>query len=128
MHRVTTPTKLRQASLFELAACWSDGHESLYPVRSLRFACKCAGCVHEFTRAPILDPASVPLDVRPMQVESVGRYGIRIAWSDGHDTGIMTFRDLRALCPCEDCGVDVERGGGREECAVPDRGHDRLLG
>ena len=108
MRVATTPTHLRQESLFELAVSWGDRHESLYPVRSLRLACKCADCVHEFTRAPVLDPASVSLDVRPTRIESVGRYGIRIAWSDGHDTGIMTFRDLRALYSCEECSVDFE--------------------
>ena len=109
MNRKTTPTQLRPASLFELAATWGDGHESLYPVRSLRLACKCAGCVHELTGEPVLDPASVPLDVRPTQIDPVGRYGIRIVWSDGHDTGILTFRHLRALCPCEECSVGFER-------------------
>jgi ATP-binding protein involved in chromosome partitioning len=107
MHGVTTPTRLMQASPFELAVSWADGHESLYPVRSLRLACKCAGCVHELTGEPLLDPASVPLDVRPEEIKPVGRYGLRIAWSDGHDTGIMTFRHLRALCPCEECGREV---------------------
>jgi ATP-binding protein involved in chromosome partitioning len=67
--------------------------------------------VNEFTRAPVLDPASVSLDVRPTSIESIGRYGIRIVWSDGHNTGIMTFRDLRALCSCEECTVDP--GGQR---------------
>lgn len=106
MRPATTPTQLRRASLFELAASWGDGHESLYRVCSLRLACNCAGCVHEFTRAPLLDPANIPADVRPTRIESVGRYGIRIVWSDGRDVGIMTFRDLRALFPCDECSLD----------------------
>jgi DUF971 family protein len=27
----------------------------------------------------------------------VGRYGYKIVWSDGHDTGIYTLEGLRAL-------------------------------
>lgn len=107
MHAPTTPTQIRPASLFELAVSWGDGHESLYPVRSLRLACKCARCVHEFTRAPLLDPESVPSDLRPTKIEAVGRYGMRIVWSDGHDTGIMSFEHLRALCRCEACNRPV---------------------
>jgi DUF971 family protein len=33
----------------------------------------------------------------------VGAYGLRIDWSDGHDTGIYTFDRLRAACPCQTC-------------------------
>jgi ATP-binding protein involved in chromosome partitioning len=110
MHPASTPTRIRPAGLLELAVSWGDQHESVYEVRSLRLACKCARCVHEFTRAPLLDPASVPLDVRPTKIEAVGRYGMRILWSDGHDTGIMKFSELRALCPCEQCNVDSVGG------------------
>ena len=111
MRLVTTPTQLRRASLFELAVSSGDGHESLHPVCSSRLACNCAGCVYEFTRAPLLDPANVPADVRPTRIASDGRYGIRIGSSDGHDAEIMTFRDLRALCPCDECSF-VSAGKG----------------
>jgi DUF971 family protein len=45
----------------------------------------------------------VPDDVRPVSVELVGAYGLRIQWSDGHGTGIYTFQRLLASCPCARC-------------------------
>jgi DUF971 family protein len=44
-----------------------------------------------------LDVASVPEDVHPLKIQPVGRYAIQIDWSDGHSTGIYSFRQLRAL-------------------------------
>jgi ATP-binding protein involved in chromosome partitioning len=79
------------------------GHQALFPARALRLACPCAGCVEEMTGRPLLDPANVPLDVRPLQLGLVGTYGLRVAWSDGHGTGIYTFSRLRAECPCPRC-------------------------
>ncbi len=79
------------------------GHRALYGARALRLACPCAGCVEEMTGRPLLDPATVPLDVRPVAVALVGAYGLRVTWSDGHDTGIFTFERLRASCPCDAC-------------------------
>jgi hypothetical protein len=114
MRRVTTPTQLRRASLWELAVAWGDGHESLHPVRSSRLAFNCTGRVHEFTRAPLLERGNVPVDPRPTRVESVGRHGIRIVWSDGHHAATTTFRDLRALCPCDGCSLDA---AGKEAVA-----------
>ena len=66
-------------------------------MRDLRLACGCAICVDEWTGEEHLDPACVPEDVRPLKIESVGRYALQIQWSDGHDTGIYPFRRLRAL-------------------------------
>lgn len=55
------------------------------------------------TGRPLLNPARVPDGVRPLAVELVGAYGIRVRWSDGHATGIYTFGRLRASCPCARC-------------------------
>jgi ATP-binding protein involved in chromosome partitioning len=92
-----TPKQIRQAGKSELAITWQDGHESRYKVRDLRLACGCAVCVDEWTGEERLDPASVPDDVRPVKIESVGRYALQIQWSDGHEAGIYPFRRLRAL-------------------------------
>ncbi|MFP8874507.1 MAG: gamma-butyrobetaine hydroxylase-like domain-containing protein [Myxococcota bacterium] len=95
----TTPTQIQQMGPDALAIRWRDGHESVYPVRELRLACACAECVDEWTGATRLDPSSIPEDVRPTSIKSVGRYAIQIDWSDGHNTGIYSFEQLRKLAP-----------------------------
>jgi ATP-binding protein involved in chromosome partitioning len=68
-------------------------------------------CRDEVSGSRLLDPATVPLDVEAESIALVGAYGIKIRWSDGHDTGIYTYDYLLALCPCERCEVrrDQER-------------------
>ncbi len=97
----TTPSDIRQHSPGELAITWGDGASSIYAVRDLRLACGCASCVDEWTGENMLDPSSVPEDVKPLKIESVGRYAIQIEWSDGHSSGIYPFRRLRELADRE---------------------------
>ena len=79
---------------------WAEGlPERLYPARELRLACPCAACVEEMSGRPLLDPATVPPDIRPVSVALVGAYGVRIVWSDGHGTGIYTFERLQRSSP-----------------------------
>jgi len=100
MNDATTPKAIEQATSDALLIRWHDGHESLYSVRDLRLACRCARCIEETTGQPLLDPHSIPEDVRPVSIQGVGRYAIQFVWTDGHDTGIYTFDHLRGLCPC----------------------------
>jgi ATP-binding protein involved in chromosome partitioning len=97
MGSLPTPTAIEQAGPDALRIRWADGVESLYPVRELRLACRCAHCIEEMTGRPLLDASQVPADVRPVRIQSVGRYALQFAWSDGHDTGIYTFEHLREL-------------------------------
>ncbi len=53
---------------------------------ALRRACRCAHCVDEMSGKPKLDPASVPEDIVPSRLESMGNYAVSIGWSDGHDS------------------------------------------
>jgi DUF971 family protein len=103
--RVLTPPPRRIERRDEgLVVEWEDsGHRALFEARALRLACPCAECVEEMTGRPLIDPARVPADVRPLGVDLVGGYGIRVRWSDGHSTGIYTFERLRLVCPCARC-------------------------
>ena len=100
MSELPYPKAMAQAGPDQLRIEWQDGHESLYPVREVRLNCRCAKCVEEMTGRPLLNEQDVPADVRPVKIVPVGRYAVQIEWSDGHDTGIYTFENLRALCPC----------------------------
>ncbi|HYX33530.1 MAG TPA: DUF971 domain-containing protein [Oligoflexus sp.] len=80
-----------------LAINWTDGRKSLYDVVELRRQCRCANCVDEMTRKRTLNPDEIPESVRPVKVESVGRYALTIHFTDGHRTGIYPFERLREI-------------------------------
>ncbi len=42
----------------------------------------------------ILDPRTVPDDIKPVSISLMGGYGFQIEWSDGHSTGIYTYESL----------------------------------
>jgi DUF971 family protein len=98
-----------------LAVVWEDGHESLYPGGPLRGQCPCADCRSRRVQdgaapAPPGGPASaggltlVMAPPRLVGMERVGRYAVRLRWSDGHSAGLFDFALLRSVCPCEACG------------------------
>ena len=41
-------------------------------------------------------------------VEPVGRYGMRLRWGDGHDTGIYTYDYLRELADAPEVRAERE--------------------
>jgi DUF971 family protein len=92
----------------ELGIVWADGHESFLPGHALRCACACAGCVDELSGQKTLRDETVPADVHVVSFEPVGNYALKIDWSDGHDTGLYTYRLLRSLCPCGACSGTSE--------------------
>jgi ATP-binding protein involved in chromosome partitioning len=109
----TTPHAINRTDEGLLIEWDGAGHQGFFPARALRLACPCAACVEEMTGRPVLDPATVPSDVRPVTLALVGAYGLRISWSDGHGTGIYTFERLLHSCPCERCR-EAARISGRD--------------
>ena len=93
----TTPVGFRQRDPRTLSVLWEDGPRHDFDVRDLRLACSCAVCIEETSGRAILDPKSVPPDITPRVISSVGNYAITISWSDGHSTGIYSFEHLRAI-------------------------------
>jgi DUF971 family protein len=45
----------------------------------------------------LLDPRTVPEDIRIESIQSIGRYAVGIFWSDGHRTGIYPYDLLKHL-------------------------------
>src|SRR5690606_13212509 len=88
---------IKQVDERTLGITWSDDKYAEYDVVNLRRKCPCALCVDEWTRAPKLDPKQITEDIRPIRIDSVGRYALKIKFNDGHTTGIYTFQLLRDL-------------------------------
>jgi len=96
------PTDIRRLGRRGLVIVWSDGHLSEYTNHHLRHHCPCASC-RERSARPLPVVGQGGEELYPVQMGVVGRYAISIQWSDGHDTGIYSYRTLREVCPCEQC-------------------------
>ena len=93
------PTRIERGST-HLKIQWKDSHHSELSYAILRQKCPCAHC--DATRS-----GKDPFRIRPsddffenlhlVDIQRVGRYAVRLVWSDGHRTGIYTFQFLREL-------------------------------
>ena len=101
------PSKLDVSeSDHSISIVWSDGHKSQYSAFNLRSECPCAVCNGEpgvFGRYYTIEKPRVNQNIEPLEIVSVGRYGLKISWNDNHDLGIYSFDYLRSLCECEEC-------------------------
>lgn len=90
---------------------WADGHRSDYTLEYLRDECPCASCTGAHGTVPQKSAYSAPPNpfqmytpkLRMLTVEEVGHYAFRVAWSDGHSSGIYSYDHLRKICPCPQC-------------------------
>jgi DUF971 family protein len=95
------PVEIRhEKSARRVVLTWSDGHVSTYGLDYLRSWCPCASCQGHAPKSRYLELTGQELT----QLDLVGNYALSPTWEDGHNTGIYSFRLLRGLCPCEDCG------------------------
>ncbi len=95
------PVEIRhERSARRVVVTWEDGHLSAFPLDYLRSWCPCAMCQGHGPEARYLDLHGQEL----VHLDGVGNYAISLTWQDGHSTGIYSFRLLRRLCPCAECG------------------------
>lgn len=84
---------------------WSDGRVSIYPIAYLRKLSPSADA-----RELRKEMAQNPLTVLPagtgsggpltaVGIDPVGNYAVRIRFSDGHETGIYSWKYLREIDP-----------------------------
>ncbi len=95
----SVPEKIEKVADDALRISWPDGERCTYPFRLLRQICPCAVCKDEWTGEQILDPKSVPLNLKADRADLVGNYAMAFHFSDGHTTGVYTFEMLRKVCP-----------------------------
>ncbi len=72
---------------------WAEAPPSVLDLDALRRACPCVNC-RERREAEAPAPTGPWTDV---QAETVGGYGLRLDWDDGHNDGIFTWQRLHAM-------------------------------
>ena len=95
------PREIKHEDDSTLRITWADGRECRYRASELRRACPCAQCVNEWTGERMLKPENINEELQISDLSLVGRYALNFRWSDGHETGIYSFRYLRDLCEKE---------------------------
>ena len=91
------PREIKQEGESGLRITWGDDRVCFYKAADLRRACPCAQCVNEWTGQRVLKPEAVSEELTIADLSIVGRYALNFRWSDGHETGIYSFRYLREL-------------------------------
>lgn len=86
----------------KLEILWQDKSSTNVDPYTLRLNCPCASCVDEITGKRILDPSKVSLDIKILGARNVGRYGLAVNFSDGHNTGIYKFKNVKSLMNSND--------------------------
>ena len=92
------PREIMQEGDTALRITWADGRVCHYDAPSLRRACPCAQCVNEWTGQRVLKTEDISDELLINDIALVGRYALNFRWSDGHETGIYSFRLLREFC------------------------------
>ncbi len=72
---------------------WADGEKTTLLHEILRGYCPCAHCQGHGGTLQFVPGGN--LEVR--EIEQVGEYALKFTWGDRHDSGIYTYRYLRAL-------------------------------
>jgi ATP-binding protein involved in chromosome partitioning len=91
------PESIELATPQSLVVRWPGDKLDTFNAYDLRINCSCAACVDEVSGKRTLDPNSVPLEISIKSMEKVGNYGVSLDFSDGHNTGIYTFKHLFRL-------------------------------
>jgi DUF971 family protein len=106
-----TPTRLHLKKDQQLEIDWQDGQKSVYSIGLLRSMCPCAQCrvtregndPHDISPKPKFKPLLTILPgnysgkLAVSEAQMVGKYAIKLVFSDGHDSGIFSFEYLREL-------------------------------
>ncbi|MBF0184506.1 MAG: DUF971 domain-containing protein [Magnetococcales bacterium] len=87
------PTEIRHQSQEQrLQISWDSGELFYYPMEYLRVKCPCADCCgHTPDQAKLIDGKQ---GVTVQSITPVGRYAVKLVFSDGHDSGVYSWTTL----------------------------------
>jgi DUF971 family protein len=85
-----------RASAQELLAEFDDGKSGVVAYKRLREESPSAE-VRGHGKGPRPPQPPVPDDIRVLKAEPVGRYALRLFFSDGHSSGLYTWGIIREL-------------------------------
>ena len=105
-HQPIRPVNLDLKKDRGLTVSWADGRQSFYSIAYLRRMSPSADARElreQMARNPLtVLPSSAASAGGPLTAtgaELVGRYAVRISFSDGHDTGLYSWDYLREIDP-----------------------------
>ncbi|MGH7988081.1 MAG: gamma-butyrobetaine hydroxylase-like domain-containing protein [Candidatus Binataceae bacterium] len=93
---------LNEVGRYAVGVQWLDGHDSIFPLETLRRRCPCNECAGE------LEGALAPERQRLMRLSRLGEKGLFLQWADGHESLYVVDR-LRELCRCAYCVGEPEK-------------------
>lgn len=96
----TQPTEVGIDRDTALTIVWADAHRTRIGLPELREQCPCAHCTEQRRSGTAVAAAK---GLRVTGAELVGAWGLALAWSDGHDTGVYRWEVLRSWCGCRTC-------------------------
>lgn len=76
---------------------WSAGYTQSVRFSDLQRECPCAGCVDETTGKRVVSSDAIDPYVSAKEVEMVGRYGLKVAFTSGCSKGIYTYEFLEKM-------------------------------
>lgn len=86
---------IQQKDNHHFTIVWSDGLVKNYRLSDLQSHCPCARCYDVNTGKQIVE--NISKDVRAKKIVNVGRYALRIQFTQGCSTGIYSFKMLRNM-------------------------------
>jgi DUF971 family protein len=93
---------LSEVGRYAIGVQWVDGHDSIFPLESLRRYCPCNACGGR------IDGEIPAASQRLAQFAQLGDAAVFAEWADGHET-LYTTVQLRDLCRCARCAGEPER-------------------
>lgn len=74
---------------------WDGGERQTLPSTYLRGRCNCAQCkAHKLKNLP---PVQFSDEIKVVEIQGIGTYGVQLVFSDGHDRGIYPWSYLLEL-------------------------------